>query len=70
MQKFWAGDPPDKCDLCGDKITFEFSDAKVPRGRWGILCPVCVGKHKVRFGLGFGQRYKMQKDGRWLKVEG
>jgi hypothetical protein len=68
MAKTWAGDPPE-CDLCGKVIASEFSDAKVPGGRWGILCSTCAFVRQVKYGTGQGQLYKKQGD-KWVKVKG
>lgn len=69
--KYWLSPAPDKCDLCGTPITNVFIDGKTRQGPWGFLCPSChlldCGGH---LGLGFGQRYEKQSDGKWLKVAG
>lgn len=52
-------------------ITDEFIDGKTVMGPWGNMSPKSWARHGVgRLGTGYGQRYKKQSDGRWLKVEG
>lgn len=70
MKKFWQGTPPVQCDSCHNPIKDEFSDQKTSIGPWAILCPSCSKWIGLGFGLGLGQRYRKQPDGRWLKVEG
>ena len=63
--------PPKSCDLCGAKITDEFSDARHPRlGRWGNFCPSCSTDIGVIYGTGYGQRYRLNADGKFEKAEG
>ncbi len=46
-------------------------DGKTKMGPWACMTPESWAKHGVgRFGLGFGQKYIEQADGKWLKVEG
>jgi hypothetical protein len=54
-------------------IVDEFVDGATRHGgMWGIMTPESFRIHSLynRLGTGFGQRYKKQADGRWLKVEG
>lgn len=71
QQKFWLSPVPDLDDL-GNVIHDEFYDGRL-RGStaWGLMTPdawSAAGCGKT--GLGNGQRYKKQPDGRWLCVEG
>lgn len=68
--KYWQGTAPAACDVCGAQIVDTFSDAKTPMGPWANLCPGCASSMSVRYGLGFGQKYEKQSDGRWLKTAG
>jgi hypothetical protein len=66
---YWLG-VIDTCDICPTKITTTFIDGKTTMGPWGILCPQCHKDVGYGLGTGLGQRYVLQEDGRWLKVEG
>jgi hypothetical protein len=71
MMGIWIGDPPDICDINREPIVDEFIDGKTRAGPWANMCPKCYKIFGVgRLGTGFGQRYKKQDDGTWLKVEG
>lgn len=58
-------------DDFGKPIIDEFVDGKTRLGPWANMSPA---SYKVlgigQLGVGLGQRYKRQTDGRWLKVEG
>lgn len=46
-------------------------DAKTRRGPWANMSEESFQEHGYgRLGPGFGQKYQMQADGRWLKIEG
>lgn len=61
----------DENDDFGDKIVDEIIDGKTVHGPWALMTPKSFSKHGIgRLGLGLGQRYKLQSDGKWLKVEG
>jgi hypothetical protein len=65
----WIGDPPEKCDLCGLKITEHFIDGKTTHGPWAIMCAICTTLDGVGLGKGSGQLYKKIGDD-FIKVEG
>lgn len=72
--KYWCGPVPEKDDF-GCPIKHEvggvFYDAKTDSGPWAIMAPCSWAFDGYgKLGLGFGQKYEMQQDGRWLKVEG
>jgi hypothetical protein len=66
----WIGTPPEICDINREPIVDEFIDGKTRAGPWGNMCPKCHKIFGVGLGTGYGQRYKKQDDGKWLKVEG
>ena len=68
-QVFWRGFI-DSCDICRGEIADQFVDGKTTYGPWGILCLRCHKDKGCGLGMGRGQRYERQDDGRWLKVEG
>lgn len=69
--KYWTGRPPQEDDF-GLPILSEFVDGVTSEnGKWAFMNPVSYKAHGIgRLGTGYGQRYKKQADGRWLKVEG
>lgn len=68
---YWVGTAPAKCDHCGISIHNTFVDgATEPQGRWGNLHPNCHRQIGRGLGIGRGQRYERQIDGRWLRTEG
>ena len=68
-EKYWTGDVGTEDDF-GANIRDEFIDGKTRRGPWAIMTPSSWRIRGVGLGIGQGQRYKKQPDGRWLKVEG
>jgi hypothetical protein len=67
--KYWMSLVPDK-DNYGQPIEDKFIDGKTASGPWAIMNPTSYAKHGVGLGLGLGQCYRRQPDGRWLKIEG
>jgi len=70
MEKFWMGQAPKNCDICGDKVTNTFVDGKTKFGPWGFMCPHCHNDAGYGVGTARGQKYTRQADGRWLKTGG
>ena len=66
---YWSGDPGEKDDF-GFPIKDEFIDGKTQMGPWANMAPSTFKIHGIGLGQGYGQRYKKQADGRWLKIEG
>jgi hypothetical protein len=71
VNKYWTGDVPAKDDF-GMTIEDEFVDGRMRgRSQWAMFTPMSWRALGIgTLGLGYGQRYKKQKDGRWIKVEG
>lgn len=69
-EKYWMGTPPGVCDLDEKPLVEEFVDGKTRMGPWGNMCPDCHRMYGFGIGVGRGQRYRKQPDGRWLKTEG
>ena len=68
--RHWVGDVGPKDDF-GDAIHEVFYDAKTDHGPWAIMTPKSWRAYGCgRVGMGFGQVYKKQADGRWLKIGG
>jgi hypothetical protein len=76
--KYWYGDTPDKCELSGQPFNGVFYDARTTWGSWCLMCQDAFNlygtKHhatgRALVGQGYGQRYELQSDGRWLKTAG
>ena len=66
---YWAS-PVSKCDLCHVDIAQVFIDGKTDKGPWGCMCILCHALHGYGLGMGRGQKYSRQSDGKWLKTEG
>lgn len=45
-------------------------DAVTWQGPWANMAQTSFNRHGVQVGLGFGQKYELQADGKWLKVAG
>jgi predicted phosphohydrolase len=71
VKKYWMGTPPpERCDVCGARLANVFIDGRTRQGQWGIMHELCHVTHGTGLGVGCGQRYEWQEDGRWLKVGG
>jgi len=69
-QRFWIGDKPDKCQLTDKPIKDKFVDGATVYGPWAIMLPETHAEYGKGLGIGRGQLYEKQADGRWLKMEG
>jgi len=68
--QYWLS-PVGKEDDFGDAITDQIIDGKTKFGPWALMTPASWEENGVgRLGTGFGQRYELQSNGKWLKVEG
>lgn len=72
-QTWWRGTFP-SCQLSPKdyphSLRGEFVDGKVKEGPWATMCLSCHTKYGVGLGTGRGQKYRIQGQDRWLKVEG
>jgi hypothetical protein len=68
-EKYWIGTIGEKDDF-NCPILNEFVDGKTRHGPWAIMAPASYKIYGMGLGLGRGQRYKKQENGKWLKVEG
>lgn len=67
---YWTGEVPQLDDF-GAPIGDVFYDAKTRRGPWGIMSHGSfVREGYSKLGPGYGQKYKRQPNGRWLKIKG
>ena len=62
--------PPTDCDICGTPITNQFVDGATTTGPWGFMCPTCFPLYGRGLGLGKGQKYTKQDDGKYHKTGG
>ena len=69
VPKFWCGEP-DPCDFCCRPFTTRFTDGRTSSGQWGNACVPCAARQGMSLGMGRGQQYDKQEDGRWLKTGG
>jgi hypothetical protein len=57
-------------DDFGEPIEGLFVDGKTQEGPWAIMSSTSFVRHGIGLGLGRGQAYAQQGDGRWLKKAG
>ena len=67
---YWIGTLNDKCDICGGSFKGLMYDCKTSSGPWGNICHKCFKADGCSLGLGHGQKYEHQRDGKWLKTGG
>jgi hypothetical protein len=66
---YWMGSTA-SCDICKMPLGKRIIDGKTNSGLWALMDPACHRNHGRGLGVGFGQAYEKQDDGRYLKVEG
>ena len=66
----YYANPPSRCDLCQVVIDSIFFDCKTRMGPWGNICRGCFQSNGIGLGIGKGQRYEKQADGKFLKTAG
>lgn len=67
---YWTGMLKEVDDY-GDRYKGVMIDGKTMEGPWANMTERSWRGHGCgRLGTGFGQKYKKQADGRWLKIEG
>lgn len=68
--KYWSGQigPNDDFDRPIEDV---FIDGRTAQGSWAIMSLESWERYGYhRLGMGCGQRYEKQPDGRWLKTDG
>ena len=68
-EKYWMGEVPKQDDF-NNPIKDTFVDGKTKMGPWAIMGDYSFKKWGVGLGMGKGQKYQKQPDGKWLKIEG
>jgi hypothetical protein len=66
-KRYWAGSIG-PIDDWGVPITTAFIDGATIFGPWAIMTPSSHKKYGKGLGMGRGQRFEKQNDGRWLRV--
>jgi hypothetical protein len=71
FMNYWTGPVPEKDDF-GVPIRTVFVDGKTLAGPWAIMAPESWMRYAMPFklGIGFGQMYEKQSDGRFMKTAG
>lgn len=68
---YWSSPlPATGCQLLNKPFGDVMYDARLADVGWGNWCEEAFTRYGGRLGLGLGQKYVKQADGRWLKVEG
>lgn len=69
MEKHYhLGHPPVKCELTDRPITDTFIDGRTINGNWCYMHPDTHASRGIGLGIGKGQKFEKQQDGRWLKT--
>jgi hypothetical protein len=67
---YWLS-PVGELDDFGDRVAGVIIDGKTKHGSWALMTPHSWSLHGIgQLGIGLGQRFERQTDGKWLKVEG
>jgi hypothetical protein len=66
---YWSGEVA-RCDVCLQPHGKRFIDGRTTSGSWALMDPRCHEAYGVGLGVGRGQAYEKQTDGRYLKIEG
>jgi len=69
-QKYWLAPVPAKCEISGCEFNGVMYDAKIPGGGWANIAFETFTRLGCSLGVGRGQKYRKQDDGRWLCVAG
>jgi hypothetical protein len=68
VAKYYHGNVSEKDDF-GVRIDNEFVDGATTMGSWAIMAPSSFEVYGKGLGLGKGQKYVKQPDGKWLKTQ-
>ena len=69
-KRYWTGTVPPACQITGIPFNGVMYDARIPGRGWGNICQEAFDTFHCRLGVGFGQKYELQDDGRWLCTAG
>lgn len=71
MKKVYWLSPVGEKDDFEDPIKDIIIDGKTVYGPWALMTPKSFERYGTgRLGLGIGQKFQKQADGKWLKIEG
>lgn len=71
QKKYWVGDPGSCCQVTDAPFNGVMYAVRIPGlGLWGNVCYDAFVALGCQLGVGHGQKYRQQDDGRWLLVEG
>jgi hypothetical protein len=71
-KSYWLS-PVNPNDDFGDPVEDVIIDGKTSYGPWALMTPKSWDRYSGtggKLGLGLGQKYQKQSDGKWLKIEG
>ncbi len=61
MKNSWAGEIPQRCDICGETLFEGFVDGRIRnQSVWAIMCPRCYKRFGAGLGTGKGQKYNVK----------
>lgn len=66
---YWCGHLDPVCQISNRPFDKVMYDARTPYG-WANICEATFKELGCKLGTGLGQKYELQDNGRWLKVEG
>lgn len=66
---YWCGQLANACQISQRPYNGVMYDASTRYG-WANICQETFDELGCKLGTGLGQKYVLQDDGRWLKVEG
>lgn len=72
VKRFAFTPTPEKCDDCKRDLSLKegtlMYDAKHPSGPWGCFCAHCFSNNGMSIGIGKGQSYVREADGKfWFR---
>jgi hypothetical protein len=68
---YWRSAVPSECQVTpGLTVTDVFVDGATRSGPWALMHPDTHAVYGRGLGVGRGQKYERQSDGKWLKIAG
>lgn len=66
----YHANPSCKCDVCRKPTPKRFIDGATKMGPWADMCEACHRQYGRGLGVGKGQLYEKQENGKFLCIEG